>query len=327
MRRREFIGLLGGAAVAWPLAARAQQAAIPVVGFLHSASADTFREQLDAFRQGLRDSGYVEGENVAIEFRWAEGRFDRLPAMAADLVRQNVSVIAALGGNSSNLAAKASTDTIPVVFVSGSDPVKLGLVTSLSRPGGNITGISFFVADVVAKQLGLLRELVPGATTVALLLNPKSPEAQRQQPQAREAARALGLELRIHDASTSSEIDQAFATMVKDGDGALIIGADPFFGSRVRQIVGLATRHRIPAMYYRSEYAAAGGLISYGTSITEAYRQAARYVTRVLKGAKPSELPVLQPTKFELVINLRTAKALGLAIPSGVLAIADEVIE
>jgi putative ABC transport system substrate-binding protein len=324
MRRREFIGLLGGAAVAWPLAARAQQAAIPVVGFLHSASADTFREQLDAFRQGLRDSGYVEGENVAIEFRWAEGRFDRLPAMAADLVRQNVSVIAALGGNSSNLAAKASTDTIPVVFVSGSDPVKL---TSLSRPGGNITGISFFVADVVAKQLGLLRELVPGATTVALLLNPKSPEAQRQQPQAREAARALGLELRIHDASTSSEIDQAFATMVQDGDGALIIGADPFFGSRVRQIVGLATRHRIPAMYYRSEYAAAGGLISYGTSITEAYRQAARYVTRVLKGAKPSELPVLQPTKFELVINLRTAKALGLAIPSGVLAIADEVIE
>jgi putative tryptophan/tyrosine transport system substrate-binding protein len=327
MRRREFITLIGGAAVAWPCVPRAQQPAMPVVGFLHSASADTFREQLDAFRQGLRDGGYVEGENVAIEFRWAEGRFDRLPAMAADLVRQNVSVIAALGGNSSNLAAKASTDTIPVVFVSGSDPVKLGLVTSLSRPGGNITGISFFVADVVAKQLGLLRELVPGATTVALLLNPKSPEAQRQQPQAREAARALGLELRIHDASTSSEIDQAFATMVQDGDGALIIGADPFFGSRVRQIVGLATRHRIPAMYYRSEYAAAGGLISYGTSITEAYRQAARYVTRVLKGAKPSELPVLQPTKFELVINLRTAKVLGLAIPSGVLAIADEVIE
>jgi putative ABC transport system substrate-binding protein len=327
MRRREFIAFVGGAAIAWPLVARAQQLAMPVIGFLHSASADTFREQLDAFRHGLRNGGYVEGENVAIEYRWAEGRFDRLPAMAADLVRQNVSVIAALGGNSSNLAAKASTDTIPIVFVSGSDPVKLGLVTSLSRPGGNITGISFFVADVVAKQLGLLRELVPTATTVALLLNPKSPEAQRQRPEAREAARALGLELRIHDASTSSEIDQAFATMVQDGDGALIVGADPFFGSRVRQIVGLATRHRIPAMYYRSEYAAAGGLISYGTSITEAYRQAARYVARVLKGAKPSELPVLQPTKFELVINLRTAKALGLAIPSGVLAIADEVIE
>jgi putative ABC transport system substrate-binding protein len=326
LKRRDFITLLGSAA-AWPLAAHAQQPAMPVIGFLHSASADTFRVPLDAFRQGLRDGGYVEGENVAIEYRWAEGRFDRLPAMAADLVRQNVSVIAALGGNSSNLAAKAATDTIPVVFVSGSDPVKLGLVTSLSRPGGNITGISFFIADVVAKQLGLLREVVPGAATVALLLNPKSPEAQRQQPEAREAARALGLELRIHHAATPSEIDQSFSTMVQDRTGALIVGADPFFGSRVGQIVGLANGHRIPAMYYRSEYAVAGGLMSYGTSITDAYRQGARYVARVLKGAKPSELPVLQPTKFELVINLKTAKALGLAIPPGVLAIADEVIE
>jgi ABC-type uncharacterized transport system substrate-binding protein len=327
MKRREFIALLGSAAATWPLVAHAQQPAMPVIGFLHSASSDTFRQQLDAFRQGLRDGGYIEGQNVAIEYRWAEGRFDRLPAMAADLVGQKVAVIAALGGNSSNLAAKAATNTIPVVFVSGSDPVKLGLVTSLSRPGGNITGISFFVADVVAKQLGLLRELVPRATTVALLLNPKSPEAQRQQPEAREAARELGLELRIHDAAAPSEIDQAFATMVQDGDGALIVGADPFFGSRVGQIVGLANGHRIPAMYYRSEYAVAGGLISYGTSITDAYRQAARYVARVLKGAKPSELPILQPTKFELVINLKTAKAIGITIPPGVLAIADEVIE
>ena len=327
LRRRSFITLLAGAAAALPLAARAQQTAMPVIGFLHSASADTFRAQLAAFHQGLRDGGYVEGENVAIEYRWAEGRFERLPAMAADLVRQNVSVIAALGGNSSNLAAKAATDTIPVVFVSGSDPVKLGLVASLSRPGGNITGISFFIADVVAKQLGLLRELVPGARIVVLLLNPKSPEAQRQQPEAREAARALGLELRIHHAATPWEIDQSFSTMVQEGAGALILGADPFFGSRVGQIVGLASRHRIPAMYYRSEYAAAGGLMSYGTSIADAYRQGARYVARVLRGAKPSELPVLQPTKFELVINLKTAKALDLAIPAGVLAIANEVIE
>jgi putative ABC transport system substrate-binding protein len=325
VRRREFITLLGGATAAWPLAARAQQEAIPVIGFLHSASATSFSAQLTAFLRGLEEAGYVEGESVRVEYRWAEGRFDRLPAMAADLAGRKVAVIAALGGNASNLAAKGATDTIPVVFVSGSDPVKLGLVDSLSRPGGNVTGINFFAADVIAKQLGLLHDLAPRARIVALLLNSKSPEAERQLPDARAAAHALGLDLRIFNATTPSEIDGAFAAMT--GTDALILGADPLFGSRIEQIVGLASRLRIPAMYYRSEYPAAGGLISYGTSVTDAYRQGGRYVARVLKGAKPSELPVLQATKFELVINLKTAKALGLEVPPGLSAMADEVIE
>jgi putative tryptophan/tyrosine transport system substrate-binding protein len=325
MDRRAFITAL--AATALPFEARAQQRAVPLIGFLHSASAESFRAPLDAFLDGLRAGGYVVGENVAIEYRWAEGRFDRLPAMAADLVAHNVAVIAAPGGNSSNLAAKRATDSIPVVFVSGSDPVRLGLVDSLGRPGGNVTGISFFIAELIAKQIGLLRDVVPATGKVALLHNRKSPEAQRQIPEAHEAARALALELRVHNAETPEEIEQSFAAIAQERSGALVVGADPLFGSRVEQIVALAARHRIPTMSYRSEYPGAGGLMSYGTSINEAYRQAGRYVARVLGGARPSELPILQPTKFEFAINLKTATALGLTLPPSVLAIADTVFE
>ena len=270
MQRRTFLGLLGGAAVSAPFAAHAQQA-MPVIGFLHSADATTFAPMLAAFHQGLNEGGFTEGRNVTIEYRWAEGRADRLPAMAADLVRRQVSVIVAVGGNASNLAAKAATDTIPIVFNSGSDPIKLGLVTSLSRPGGNVTGIIF--GDLVAKQIDLLHQLIPGAKTVGLLVNPKSPEAARQPADAQEAAQKLGIELKVFNAGTDAEIDQAFAVLSQMRVGALIVGGDPFFGSQIELIVGEATRHRIPTMYYRREFVAAGGLVSYGTSVNDAYRQ------------------------------------------------------
>ena len=326
MHRRTFLGLLAGAAVLAPLDARAQQA-MPVIGFLHSADSKSFAGQLAAFHQGLGAGGYAEGRNVTIEYRWAEGRFDRLPAMAADLVRRKVSVIVAVGGNNSNLAAKAATDTIPIVFNSGSDPIKLGLVTSLSRPGGNITGITFFASDLVAKELGMLHQLVPGAKSVGLLVNPTSPEAARQPADAQEAAQKLGVELKVLNASSAAEIDQAFAVLSQIRVGAFIIGGDPFYGSRIEQIVGLAERLRIPAMYYRREFVAAGGLASYGTSVSDAYQQVGVYVAKVLKGAKPADLPVVQSAKFDFAINLKTAKALGLEFHPQRLATADEVIE
>ena len=325
MNRRKFIAGIGGG-IAWPLAARAQQA-MPVIGFLHSAEAKSFAAQLAAFRQGLKEGDFEEGRNVTIEYRWAEGHFDRLPAMAADLVQRKVSVISAVGGNSSNLAAKAATATIPIVFTSGSDPIRLGLVTSLSRPGGNITGISFFTAELVAKQLDLLHQLIPGAKAIAVLVNPKSPEAARQPEDAREAAAKLGIDLKIVNASTDGEIDQAFEALAQMRVGALIVGGDPFFGSRIEKLVGLAARHRIPDMHYRREFAAAGGLTSYGTSIEEAYRQNGIYVAKILKGATPADLPVVQSAKFDFTINLKTAKNLGLEFHPQLLATADEVFE
>jgi putative tryptophan/tyrosine transport system substrate-binding protein len=327
LKRREFITLLGSAAAAWPLAARAQQSAMPVIGFLHSGSANTFASELAAFRQGLKDGAYVEGQNVTIEYRWSDGRFERLPDLAADLVRRNVSVIAATGGHVSTLAAKAATATIPIVFTSGSDPVKAGFVASMSRPGGNITGSSFFVADLGPKTLGLLHELVPKATMVALLVNPKSPEAEHQPAELQRAARALGLEVEILTASSAQEIDQAFVVLTERRAGALVVGADPFFYHRLDQLAALALRHGIPATFPLREFPAAGGLMSYGTSITDAYRQAGIYAARILNGAKPADLPVTQSTRFELVINLKTAKALGLDVPLQLQQLADEVIE
>jgi putative ABC transport system substrate-binding protein len=303
MRRREFISLLAGAAAYGPAGVQAQQASHPVIGFLHSANAQSFAPQVVAFRGGLNEGGFVEGRNLTIEYRWAEGRFDRLPA------------------------AKTATSTIPIVFVSGSDPIKLGLVDSLSRPGGNVTGVSFFVADLAAKALGLVRQALPDAKVVALLLNPNSPEAARQSADAQEAARKLGVELKTLNASTVAEIDQAFAALPQIGAGALLVGAEPLFGSRIEQIVGQATRNRIPAMYYRKEFTAAGGLMSYGTNIDEAYRQAGIYVARVLKGARPTDLPVVQAAKFDFAINLKTARTLGVEFHPQLLATADEVLE
>jgi putative ABC transport system substrate-binding protein len=325
VRQREFITLLGGVA-AWPLAARAQQP-VPVIGFLHSASADAFVRQVAVFQQGLRDNGYVEGQNLVIEYRWADGRSDRLATLAADLVRRDVAVIAALGGNNPTLAARAATRTIPIVFNTGADPVRSGLVPSLSRPGGNVTGVSFLVEELGAKTLGLLHELVPKAMVIGVLINPSNPEAERETMMMQEAARTLGLRLEIIRSATANEIDNAFPILLERRVGALIVIADPFFGSRTAQLVELAARDRIPTAYYRREYAEAGGLMSYGTSANEAYRQVGNYVARILKGTKPAELPVYQVVKFEFLINLKTAKALGLEVPPGLSARADEVIE
>ena len=326
MRRREFITLLGGAAAVWPLAARPQQA-IPIVGFLHSADAQSFAEQLKAFQRGLKEGGFEEGRNVAVEYRWAEGHADRLPALAADLVRRKINAIVAVGGNASNLAAKAATQTIPIVFNSGSDPIRLGMVTSLSRPGGNVTGVTFFASELVAKQLDLLHQIVPRATTVAVMIDPSSPESRRQPDDARDAARKLGIELNVIGASNDAEIDQTFASLGQLRPGALIIAANPFFGSRLEKLVNLAARHRIPDMHYRREFVAAGGLVSYGTSVNEAYRQVGLYVAKILNGAKPADLPVVQSAKFDFSINLKTAKALGIELHPQLLATADEVVE
>jgi putative ABC transport system substrate-binding protein len=326
MRRREFITLLGGTAVAWPLATRAQQPAMPVIGFLISASPDTYAPMVAAFRQGLKETGYIEGQNVAIEYRWAEGQFDRLPAMAADLVRRNATVIAALGPPAA-LAAKAATSTIPIVFVTGSDPVQAGLVASLNRPGGNVTGVYLLLIGLEGKRLGLLRDLVPHVKLTGLLINPRSPDSEAQSRALQAAARGVGQQILVVEAGSDGEFDAAFAALAQRQAGALVVAADIFFTARRERIVALVARLAIPAIYELREFAVAGGLMSYGTSLLDGYYQNGVYVGRILKGAKASDLPVLQSTKFEFVINLKTAKALGLEVPPGLSATADEVIE
>ena len=324
MRRREFIALLGSAA-ACPVSARAQQGAMPVIGHLHSGSANDWAPFVAAFHGGLKEAGYVEGQNVAIEFLWAEHQASHLPAMVADLVKHQVAVI--VTNTPAALAAKAATTTIPIVFASGADPVKLGLVASLNRPGGNVTGVSFFANDLEAKRLGLLHELIPQATVVAALANPSFPDTADRLRELQEAARTLGKQIQVVNAASASEIDAAFATFAQRRPNALIVVTDPFMTARRYQLSALAMRHALPAIYAEREQVLAGGLISYSTSITEAYHLKGVYTGRVLKGTKPTDLPVVRPTRINLVINLATAKALGLQVPPTLLARADEVIE
>jgi putative ABC transport system substrate-binding protein len=327
VRRRDFIKVVAGSMTAWPLAARAEQSAMPVIGFLNSASPQPFARYVAGFREGLKGTGYIDGQNVTIEFRWAEGQYDRLPEMAADLVRHKVAVLVATGGTPSIMAAKAATATIPIVFTAGVDPVRLGFVTSLSRPGGNVTGVNMFVAAMESKRLGLLRALIPGVQLIAVLLNPSNPIYAFQLRDVQEPAAAIGQQLRILLASNISEIDAAFATAGQLRAGAMLLGGEPFFNSQHDKIIALAARYSIPTIYEQREHALAGGLMSYGTNISDGYRQAGVYAGRILKGEKPGDLPVVQSTKFEFVINLKTAKALGIEVPPNLSAEADEIIE
>jgi putative tryptophan/tyrosine transport system substrate-binding protein len=326
MRRRAFITLLGGTAAAWPLVARAQQPAMPVIGFLHSATPEAYAPMVAAFRQGLKEAGYLEGQNVTIEYRWAEGHYDRLRALAADLIGRKVTVIAATSTPAAQ-AAKAATATVPIVFTTGDDPVKLGLVASLNRPGGNVTGVSSLLVELGSKQLGLLRELAPGIAAIAVLTNPNFPGTERQLRDVEAAARVLGLQLLVLRASSEREIDAAFATIAQQSGAALLVGVDPFFLSLRDQIVALAARHAIPALYPVRDFAVAGGLMSYGTDFADSYREAGIYTGRIVRGENPADLPVQRSTKFEFVINLKTAKALNVAVPNSMQLLADEVIE
>ena len=326
MKRREFITLLGSAAAAWPMAAYAQQPAMPVIGFLDTRSPDGMTDRLRAFREGLKDSGYVERENVAIEYRWAENQLDRLPELAAELVRRQVAVIAATSTYSA-FAANAATTTTPIVFLVGEDPVRLGLVASLARPGGNLTGINNFTGELTVKRLELLREMVPGAACIAVLVNPGNIAIETTLRDVQSAARVMGLQIQVLKASTSREIDAAFATFVRERPDAVFVSLDVFFISRRAQLVNLASRHALPASYPLREFAEVGGLMSYGTNIADTFRHIGVYAGRILKGAKPADLPVVQSTKFELVINAWSARMLGLTVPPALLARADEVIE
>ena len=325
--RRQFVSALGGAAFAWPLAARAQQPTMPVIGFLHSSSPEPMVNFVAAYRKGLGEAGFVEGQNVAIEFRWAAGQVDRLAELAADLVRRRVTVIATPGSTPAALAAKAATTTIPIVFAIGADPVALGLIASLNKPGGNITGMTFQNTELQAKALELLRELVPQSARIVALVNPQTAFTEAVVKNLQLGAASLGLQLEVFHASTEGEIEAAFATISQRPGSALLVGPDPFFTLRRAQIIALAARQALPTMYALREFAEAGGLIAYGPNLTDAYREAGNYTGRILKGEKPADVPVVRPTRFELVINLKTAKVLGFAIPDKLLALADEVIE
>jgi len=327
MRRREFIAILGGATATWPLTGFAQQPAKPVVGFLNPASFQAWKTYVAGFRAGLEEVGYIDGQNVTIDFRWAEGHYDRLPVMAADLVRRKVAVLVATGGSPSAVAAKEATSTIPIVFTSGLDPIRLGLVSSFNRPGGNITGVNLFVTVLDGKRLGLLRALVPGVELIAVVLNPNRPDHTTQMNGVQEAARVIGQQIHVLLASNENAISAAFTTAMQIGAGAMLVAGDPFFNSMRDKIVALAARHSIPAIYEQREHALAGGLMSYGTNLTDGYRQAGIYTGRILKGEKPGDLPVVQATKFEFVINLKTAKALGIKVPPNLAAEANEIIE
>jgi putative ABC transport system substrate-binding protein len=327
LKRREFVTLLGGAAAAWPLAARAQQAAVPVIGYLGAQSPAAFASRVTAFRQGLGETGYVEGRNVAIEFRWAEGQHDRLPALAAELVARRVAVIVAPGGAPAAIAAKSVTTTIPIVFEMGADPIAMGLVTSLNRPGGNLTGVSSLNVEVTPKRLEILREAIPTATVVAVLLNPTSPTADSQLRNLQEAARALGLQLHVLRATSARDFDAVFASLLQLRANGLVVASDTFFATHSEQLAALTARHAVPAIHQSRDFTLAGGLMSYGGSFVESHRQAGVYTGRVLKGDKPADLPVQQVTKVELLINLKTAKALGVTFPLALSGRADQVIE